>query len=501
MARSVGVIALGNLVSKCVGLLREVAFAAWFGTGEVAAAFRVAQTAYLLPTQALVGDSLGAGLLPLYKMYKAHDELRARVLVAIASLYALLFSVVVTTLLYLFAENLASIIAPGVSLQVLMLAAGLLKIMALATPFYVLSGMLSYIEAAYGRFGAIAWRPILLNLGSIAGAALAVWIGKDQWLAIGLLLSHVLFFVLTVFNLCRLDKVWPAQVPVWSVFSSVSQRFISNLIPLLGLPFVTQLNGVVERIVSSQMGTASIPSVDYARFMCDTSVQLIAVPLGILTMSIYGGGVRCEQEVRRHVQKVTQLVLLVSFPISVYFVVNAEPLVAVLFARGAFDAKSVALTSSILAWMGGALGLTITSYYLVRAMNAQLRNREVLFFTAIACTLNSLINWLGWRHFGIKVVGIGVAGYAVTLFVLCVWAMGIFGQIRRMIPVLLIMLLMQFVGIYALKLFIANPVVELIVSFAVMLSVVALFVKNNCILRDAAQPILDKFPSVWFFRK
>lgn len=426
MARSISAIAIGNLASKGAAFFREIAFAAWFGTSGTATAFRIAQTAYLLPTQAFIGDSLGAGLLPLYRRTQQEGAEAPRLLVAVASLYALLFSAVVTTFLYIYASEISALIAPSTSARVLVLAAQLLRILALATPFYVLGGMLSYLETAYGQYGAIAWRPMLLNIGSLGGAALAVWLGKDRWLAIGIFLSHIAFFFWTLLQLQKLGGIWLTTTPVLSTLKLVSTRFLTNLLPLLGLPLVAQINVVVERIVSSHLGSAVIPSVDYARFICDTSVQLVAVPLGILTMSTHGG--TSGESVRAHVSTITRALLALSFPIAALIGSNAEDIVRLIYKRGAFDSHSVATTASVLVWMGGALGMTITSYYLVKALNAQMRNKEAFLATLFAVGVNMAVNLLLWRSLGTRTIGVAVAAYAAVLLVSCMTLLGLWRE-------------------------------------------------------------------------
>lgn len=421
MKLGVGSIILGNIGSKGVGILREVLFAAWFGTGGAAAAFRIGQTGLLLPVHALIGDSLSAGLLPLYRQMQQEGGEGPRVLVMAASLYGLAFSAVVTSLLWLFAERVALLIAPGASAPVLELAGSLLRIMALATPFYVLSGMLSYLETAYGRYGAVAWRPMLLNIGSIGGAALAVWLKQDHWLATGILISHVAFFGWTMLQLSRLDRFLPEGAPALSVLGQVSARMFAAILPLMGLPLIAQANVLVERIVSSWLGTEVIPAVDYARFICDTTVQLIAVPLGILTMSVHGG--TAAAEMRAHVVQVARAIMVIAFPLSVFVGMNAEAIVRLMFARGAFDAQSVATTSIMLVGMGAALGMTVTAYYLIKALNAQLRNREALIFMTTACAVSITINVTLWPILGPAVIGLAVAGHSLTLIVLSVRAL------------------------------------------------------------------------------
>lgn len=482
---------LGNLSSKFLGLLREGLFAAWFGTGDIAAAYRIAQTGYLLPTHGVIGDSLSAGLLPLYKKLQSENQDAARLLVLIASLYGLVFSFAVTVTIYRYSYPFADMLAPGANHQAKDIAANLLKVMALSTPFYVLSGMLSYLEAAYGKFGAIAWRPMILNIGSIAGAALAVYFKADHWLATTLVISHIFFFLRTVFEIRGLDRLTPESRDIWKQAGRISARFIANMIPLLGLPLIGQANLVVERVVSSWLGTTIIPSVDYAKTIVDTGTQLLAVPLGIVTMATHGGG--SGEEARAYARRTTGLLMVVSFPAAVLIALNAETIVTAVFARGKFDQEAIASTSAILATMSAGLGFSLTSYYLVKVLNAQLRNIEALIISFIAVIINMTVNLGLWSYLGPQTIGLGAASYGLVLCVLSLARLGFIREMTRLFFFMIagITLQMIFTGI-AVELL--EPPFQLGASalVAVMVWLPLLLIPGP--INETAKPLMQKLP-------
>lgn len=427
MNGSVLSIVIGNIVSKGLGVVREILFANWFGTGNTAAAFRIAQTGFLMPTHALVGDTLGASLLPLYQKMQRQCGEGHRVLLLVATLYGVLFSAVITTAILLYAEIIVRLIAPGASGAALEQAASLLHILALATPFYVLSSILAYLETAYGRYGAIAWRPALFNIGSTIGVMLAAFLGQEHWLATSLLLAHIAFFIGSLMMLARLDRLTPRQLPPWRAIADVGAQFLRNTAPLLGLPLLAQSNVLVERMVSSWIGTSVIPSVDYARFVADTAVQLIAVPLGVLTMSRHGGSAL--ENMRHHVTRVASVILVLAVPLSAYIATHAVSVTRLLFARGAFDEHSVAVTSAILTWMGAALGATVLAYYLVKALNAQLRNLEALWCALIGSGVSISINLALWQVFGAATIGVAAAGGSIVMLLFAALRLQLIGSL------------------------------------------------------------------------
>lgn len=431
MFKGAAYIVVGNLVSKFAGFGREVAFAGWFGTGPVAAGFRIAQTAYLLPAQALVGDSLGAGLLPMYRELLARDKDAARVLVLIAGAYATMLSAALSITLFLFAPEIVRFLVPGAGQRVWQIATELLTILSFATPAFLIGGMLSYLEASYGKYGAIAWRPLLLNIGSLAGAALAYWSGAYHWLATAIVASHLLFVTWTVVEVRRLGGLMPERQFSRAEILSIGGRFIRNALSLLSLPLIVQSTLVIERIVSSHLGTSVIASVDYARFLADTTVQLIAMPLGVVTMANHGG--QRSAAIDSHVAQVAMLAMVLATPAAALMLAYPEQVVRVIFARGAFDERSVLVTAALVRWMGGAVFFSVAGYYLIKALNAQLRNKEALAIVAAASITSIAINALLWRSLGVATMGIAVAGYSIVSFVGAMWRLRLRHEL--MIPV------------------------------------------------------------------
>jgi putative peptidoglycan lipid II flippase len=363
--------------------------------------------------------------------------------------------------------------------------------MALATPFYVVGGMLSYLETAFGRYGAIAWRPLLLNVGSIAGAALAVLIGADLWLAVGLVVSHVGFFIWTVIEIRRLDQLVPSLNRSFAEVWGVTWQFLKNSFPLLCLPLIAQTNVLVERIVSSWFGTEVIPSVDYARFISDTVVNLVAVPLGIFTMSVHGGADK--EQSSSHIRLIAALLIVTSFPIAGIIITNTESIVRLLFARGKFDHDAVAVTTEILRWMGGSLGTTVSSYYLVKALNAQLRNVEALISTALAALANMFINLMLWKSLGPQCIGMGVAAFSLVLFCVCVWCLGLLTQILRFLIWVALGLAVQLTicGIEAKRLSFPIDLLASVATTACLWLAIILLVAP---IRVVVAPFLEKLP-------
>ena len=92
------------------------------------------------------------------------------------------------------------------------------------------------------------------------------------------------------------------------------------------------------------------------------------------------------------------------------------------------------MTAAILRWMGGCLGVTVTAYYLIKALNAQLRNVEALTFTwwSLLPRKCVLVNVSLWPCLGPQTIGVGDTAYTSgILLILCLVRLGLW---RDLLP-------------------------------------------------------------------
>ena len=400
---------LGGMASKLLGLLREVLFAAWFGTSETASAWRIAQSAFLLPTHALSGEVLSSGLLTLYRQAQDESAQKARAVLLIAMGYIALISLGLFLIFWLQARWLAGLLAPGAGHGTLELAAQLLTVLALATPFYLLSSALAWIETAHQRYGGLSWRPLLLNLGAIAGAGLALWSGVESYMAWGLVAGHVIAAGLGVLAYRHFGG---ALGPAKADLRRYARIWLLRLGPLLALPALAQASLWVERVTASYLGEGMIAALDYARFLCDTAAQLVVLPLAVVTLA--GANGRAEQITRN-----LRGILIISLILGLMLHSHAEWLIRMIFARGAFDQASILTTQGVMQGMALAVLTSLPALYLSKALIAQAMLRDALAASGLGLVVGAVINLALWPWLGPMTLGLaGMAQGAVML----VWA-------------------------------------------------------------------------------
>jgi putative peptidoglycan lipid II flippase len=102
MKKAIGQILSGNVLSKGLGLFREILMSKYFGTGEVNGAYRIAQSGTLVPINFMISDSLNSAFIPLYKKYLLENSDKAETFKWCIFFIFLLMSLLLFSILYFF---------------------------------------------------------------------------------------------------------------------------------------------------------------------------------------------------------------------------------------------------------------------------------------------------------------------------------------------------------------------------------------------------------------
>ena len=404
----------GSLTSKILGLAREVVFAAAFGTGAAAAAFRVAQTASAAPMQALSSDSVTSAFVPSYKSRLELSPEDGRLLLNVVLGLLGVVSLAVVAVLVYFSGLWVSVLGPGLDEGASSLGAHMLCITAWAIPLYILSSIFVLAEISRGVFVLAASRAPVQNLGILCGILASVLLDSAVFLAWGVLAAQILFFVW-----CAVRLEYRPSWPVRDVRRSIELRAAllslwQSVRPLLLIPVVLQGMVMVERATASLIDVTAVSAVDYSRFITDTGVLLFSVPLALAGLSAWSGS--DSTRVRKLMETTAQLQLLVAVPLSMFLAIQSTLVVEILYARGAFDETSTRSTAAILTGSSVGLWAHMLAYVLLRGLSAQERNRAALVCVILGAAASAATNVFTYTHLGPLALGLGSAAYGLVLF-------------------------------------------------------------------------------------
>lgn len=395
LIRSAGTVGGMTLVSRLLGLAREMLYAAVFGAGAVNDAFRIAYAIPYFFRRVLGENAMASYFLPTFVDIKENRGDTAAWDLANNTFNALLL---VTTLLAgifaLFAPQILRVIAPGfVEAGNLELAADLTRLM---VPFMItmsLAAVLMSLLNAHRRFALPSSGPIVLNIVFILGLyTLAPLFGDERpEMIYGMALAVVVGGLMQVLTLgIGARRVGWRWKPRLSFKAPGLRRVMRLMVPALVGLAVTRINLLIDNALASLLGEGTISALNY-------SERLLQFPLGIFgvglatavlpALSTYAARKQWKPlgETFNHALR---LALLVAVPATVGLVVLREPLTALFFQRGAFEAVATGRTAWALLFY--ALGLTayIGVHVTVPVFYAQKDTKTPVIAAAVAVVVN-----------------------------------------------------------------------------------------------------------------
>ncbi len=352
--RSTSMMSLGTLASRILGFVRDIIFARFFGTAAAADAFVLA---FRLPN--LFRDLIGEGaanssFVPVMTEYK--DKKPAELAEFINAVVAWAFIVLsaITLLGIFFAPDVVRMIAPGFVEEPgkLDTTIALTRIM---FPYLILIGLTAFFSAiqfTYGAFMMPAFGPCLLNISLIASTLMAVFWMKEP--VYGLALGVIIGGVLQLYFQWRPLRKHGVVLRLPLTLNHAGAKQIGKLIvPRIVGSAVYQLNVFVDTICASLtaiVGAGGISAIYYANRIVLFPMGIFGVALAAATLPAFARHVVADDkaELRRTIVFALENIFFVMLPTTIFLCVLSEPLTRVIFQRGAFDAGSTAVTSSVL---------------------------------------------------------------------------------------------------------------------------------------------------------
>jgi putative peptidoglycan lipid II flippase len=413
----------GGLTGKVLGVLREVVFAALLGTGMFATAFRLSQTAFFIPIQGLLSDALTSGFTPQYARDRGEHIGRARVLFAAMHLTLLIFSLVVGGLLAVFASRWVHLLAPGFDSSTAKTATGMVQCLAFSMPLYALTSLYAAAQLAGGRAAMSAARATAQSIGIIGGVTLAWFFGQPLLIPIGFVLAY---FILAVWGLraARVEglPLWPATGEWHDARKGLRSIWIAYKF-LVWIPALMQVHFVVERRIASVVNVHAVAALDYARFVSDTAVLLLAMPFGLAGLATMAGA--SEDRFRSGAHMASRLLLYLGVPLSIGLFLNARWVVQVAYGRGAFGPESITVTATILQGQSIGLWAQLVGYSGTRFLSARGKNRSVVIIYALAVVTNILMNVTLAPVIGVEALGIASSANNIIIGATVLYRLGI----------------------------------------------------------------------------
>lgn len=336
-------VAIGNITSRLIGVIREAVLAATFGRGAELAAFTAASTIPTMVYDLLVSGAITAALVPVFSRIASHDDERDELLSRVLSLMLVIVSIIVAPLL-LFAPLVVRIIAAGFDDTLQALTTTMIQWMLLAVPCMIIAGVMTAVLHARQQFVFPAFVTSVFNIGIIIATVLFAPIFGAVALALGMVLGALLQVGLQWYGLRQSRIQWRHD---WN--HPTIHEIIRLYAPVaIGMGF-SAIGTLIDRRYASEYGATVLPTMRYA-------TTLIQFPLGLVSTAVSAAilpalsrlqTIEQHEDFRTTVGTALTVVIALIVPASVVLWLVREPLTAIILQRNAFsadDTRAVATT-------------------------------------------------------------------------------------------------------------------------------------------------------------
>ena len=406
-----------TMMSRVLGLIRDMVFARFIGAEAGADAFFVAFKIPNFFRRLFAEGAFSQAFVPVLSEYRQKGVHQAvRELIDRISAVLGLSLAVLTGLAVAGAPAVTMLFAPGFidEPEKFQLATEMIRITFPYLFLISMSGLAGAILNSYDRFAIPAVTPVLLNVVLISAA---VWVSPNfdppvMALAWGVLAAGV---VQLLFQLPFLSRMHLLPSPKLDWRHEGVRRVLKLMVPALFGVSVSQINLLLDTVLASLLPTGSVSWLYY-------SERLSELPLGVFGVAI--ATVILPNLSRHHAQQskeqfnktldwALKLVLLVSLPATVALVVLAEPILSTLFLYGKTQASDIAM--STLSMQAYAVGLS--AFMLIKILAPGFYARQDLKtpvrIAVKAMVINMVLNLLFvaplYFWFGIGHVGLALA--------------------------------------------------------------------------------------------
>ncbi|WP_288996226.1 murein biosynthesis integral membrane protein MurJ [uncultured Psychrobacter sp.] len=366
--RSTMVVSSMTMLSRILGLVRDVVLLGVFGAGGLMDAFLVAFKIPNFLRRLFAEGAFSQAFVPVLSEYKEKYSLQqVQILVSRTSGALLLVLSMLTVLVILIAPWVVTLFAPGFAEQPdkFAITAELLRLTFPYLLFISMTAFASGILQSYGRFAAPAFAPVLLNLCMIGGALIFAPMFDTPIMALGyaVAIAGLLQFLI------QLPQLWQQKLlvaPKVDFKHEGVRRILKLMLPAIFGVSVTQINLLLNTVFASLMIGGSVSWLYAAERMSELPLGLIGVAIGTVILPSLSKSEAQKDDVsfKKTIDWAARLIILVGVPASAALFILADVLMQALFLRGEFTLRDSQMSALALRSMaGGILGFMLIKIF------------------------------------------------------------------------------------------------------------------------------------------
>jgi putative peptidoglycan lipid II flippase len=385
------IVGIFTILAQTFGFAKELTVAAWYGTGDDLDAFLIA---LLVPTFVvnILSGSITAAFLPAFiRTYKEKSLSEAQLLLSGVVFWFMVCCLFITGLLILTLPAYMPVLASGFSFEKQRLTGIILICLMPIVLLKGLSNICAGLLNAFEKFALAAAVPLSISIGIIVfvisfGRVLGIYALAFGTIA-GFIIETVVLFIAVMRQGLSLK---PRFVSIAGGMRVVTGQFWPKVAGTL-LMGSTEL---VNKGMAAGLLSGSVASLTYGNKIVAVIITLASTAIGTAVLPYFSKMVADKdwQGILCTVRVYLKLIFGLSVPVVAAICFFSEPLVRIVFARGAFTTQDAEVVSSIQTFFAFQIPFYVAGVMVGRLIWSLQANHILMWGGAINLVLNIVLN-------------------------------------------------------------------------------------------------------------
>jgi putative peptidoglycan lipid II flippase len=412
-------ISFGAIISKILGFIREVVIAAFFGASYFVDAYLVAS---IIPRLlfGIVSEAINITIIPLITEYRIKlGQKSVGELINSITTFMILILVFIILLAELFADYLVHFVAPGFEGETLDITIKLTRVMLPMIIFLGFSGLAAGMLQSQKRF----LFPSFVGIPSNMAIILFLLILAKTWgimaLAVGSVLGIFAQWLFLSYDIRKLKFSFKPQLSWHPGLNKMG----TLIIPVIIGKGAADINLLVDRILASSLAEGSIAALNYSTRIYLLVDTIIATSLAYALLPEFSEMV-VVNNMKGYVNSLKRALiglLMIILPFSVGLIILREPIVRLVFERGAFDVTATTLTAVALLFYTLGLPALSLRQVVLRAYYALQDTKTPMKIGVLTVVINIVLNLILIRYLAHGGLALATSIATTISFLLLIW--------------------------------------------------------------------------------
>ncbi len=433
MLRSGFIVAFYTLVSRILGMAREIFISNLFGSGSIADSVNVAFKLPNLFRRIFAEGALASVFVPIFNNKLAESQTIAENFASKVFWLLTMTLIIVILIMQYFMPELMMIMAPGFQNNIDKFNLTIL-LCRITMPYLLFISMAAFLGGmlnSVGRFASFAFAPVILNLAVIFGTlGLKEYMSDATAISYSIIFGGLLQVVFMIISIRRADlHIRVAPNAAFALDKDIN-KLLKMMVPATISSGAAQINIFISQSIASFIpGAVSILS--YAERIYQFPLSIIGIAFGTVLLpklsKLYKTG--DVEQIDKTQNDAIKFSLFLSLPCAFSIMVLASPIIELIYQRGAFTGDDTIKTAAALAAFAVGLPAFILAKIFTPIFYANCDTKTPMKITLQALLVNTLLNVFLMQFIGHVGIALGssiAAWYNLYLLIRSTHSYGFF---------------------------------------------------------------------------